>query len=209
MKKLNLIILIFFTFLGNSCTDKPKQTNENTDDFTSLVRAYTHGVISVGDEIMVRFNIEIPGARQGDVLTGNPLVLEPHTKGTSYWRDGKTLAFKPENWLKPNQSYSCQINIGTVFPEKTAEQNPLVFSFQTKKQDVLVSADNIVAQGMFYRLEGSVLLADVAPNNAVEKLIRLENDKLQSGIKWQHLSGDNHRFVIDSIARMQTNKTQS
>jgi uncharacterized protein YfaS (alpha-2-macroglobulin family) len=207
MKKLNLIILIFFTFLGNSCTDKPKQTNENTDDFTSLVRAYTHGVISVGDEIMVRFNIEIPGARQGDVLTGNPLVLEPHTKGTSYWRDGKTLAFKPENWLKPNQSYSCQINIGTVFPEKTAEQNPLVFSFQTKKQDVLVSADNIVAQGMFYRLEGSVLLADVAPNNAVEKLIRLENDKLQSGIKWQHLSGDNHRFVIDSIARMQTNKT--
>ncbi|MDA3944964.1 MAG: MG2 domain-containing protein [Bacteroidetes bacterium] len=206
-KKLIQLILLIIAFTANSCTDKPLQTNEQSDNFKTLVQAYTNGIISVGDEIMVRFNNEIPGARQGDVLAGNPLVLDPQTKGTSYWRDGKTLAFKPENWLKPNQSYSCQINIGAILPEMTAHQKPLVFSFQTKKQDVLVSADKFITQGKFYRLEGSVLLADVAPNNAVEKLISLDDEKLQSDLQWQHLSGDNHRFVIDSIVRLEANKT--
>ncbi len=207
MKKLSLFTFIILAFLGNSCTDKQLETNENTDDFKAFIQAYTSGIISVGDEVIVRFHSEIPGARQGDFLSGNPLILKPQTKGTSYWRDGKTLAFKPENWLIPNHSYQCQVNINAILTEKSASKQPLVFDFQTKKQDVLVSTDNILAQGKFYRIEGSVLLADIAQNKAVEELLSVADKNQKHEIQWQHLSGDNHRFVIDSIARQETNRT--
>jgi len=207
MKNNSLLFLFLIALSVFSCDRKTHQTNENDEIFSQYIKAYTSGVISVSDEIVIRFNHDIPAARQGDVMEENPVTLEPKTKGTSYWRDSKTLAFKPENWLKPNQDYSCQINIDAIFSEKQTAQKQLNFSFKTKKQDVLVRADNIISPGRFYRIEGSVILADVAQNNVVEKLISLENENLPSNIQWQHLSGDNHRFIIDSIPRLKKNKT--
>jgi hypothetical protein len=206
MRKHFLFALFALIFAGHSCTDKTQQTNEFSDDFQTIVQAYTNGIVSVGDEIMVRFNTEIPSARQGDVVAGEPLVLKPHTKGTSYWRDNKTLAFKPDQWLKPDQLYSCQINLGNLLPEEKLASETLVFSFQTKKQDVHLRIDNLISQGSFYRVEGSVLLADVAQNQAVEKLITLSDKELQNQLQWQHPKADHHRFVLDSIERFESGR---
>ena len=207
MKTPKLILSLCLLFILFSCSNTSEIKTPGTDDFKHLVQSYTNGNISVGDEVLILFYNDIKGARQGDVLPDGIVKLSPDIKGTAYWRDERTLAYKPEKHLAPDQKYVLSFKAGFVSNEKNSDTETYQFTFHTIKQDLSVRIGNLISQGEMYRLQGVILTSDIADNQDVEKIISFDDEVLNDNIKWDHYSNENkHIIYVDSIQRVEENR---
>ncbi|MDB5133860.1 MAG: hypothetical protein JWP37_463 [Mucilaginibacter sp.] len=173
--------------------------------FSKYIESYTSGIISKENSIRIRLAGDVPTSHvQNDKLPDGIFDFSPSIKGKAYWIDERTIEFRPDAKLIPNQNYSAYFKLGKVIevPEKFGD---FKFSFQTVKPDFTVSfvglqtANNTSIDKM--KLDGVVQTADDEDNIAIEKLIRV-NYNSATHINWQHNNATHtHKFTVNSLAR--------
>ncbi|MFC0878448.1 alpha-2-macroglobulin [Saccharicrinis sp. FJH2] len=205
MKYTGIIFALILVLSVISCSKKKPVTNEKSAVFQQYVESYTKGTISRTAEITVRFTQDVPTARQGEEVKEDVIKLVPSVKGTAYWFDSRTIAFKPETWLDFNKEYTASVNVDKLFPDVDPNNKTVRFDFKTKKQDFSVRIGGLQSQGLAYRMEGTVLLADAEKNDVVENVISLSDKDLNSKLQWLHVSPEKHLFYVDSIPRKEDN----
>ena len=197
-----LVYTCLFAFvLIVGCKNKKNSTTPESLLFQELVQSYTNNTISIGDEVFVRFNAEIEGAQQGKSAPVGTFSLSPSVKGNAYWFDARTLAFKPDNHLKPGCEYTAVVDFGKLFADNKKGKGS--FGFRTKAQDISVRVNALESKGAYYRLSGVVYTADLAADASVEKVVSVGNKSINSRLQWIHDTPNNsHRFMLDSLARV-------
>lgn len=171
--------------------------------FTEHVSGFTSGIISNAATIRIQFTRAI-GSADTVAAPQGLFSFDPNIEGTTHWVDARTIEFRPAQRLPAGQVFDGVFHIGKVMelPEKLQE-----FPFQVQVMDQFITVSTnplrpLSATDMhWYRLEGTVQLADVAEAAEVEQTVAAKGLPQGARLKWQHMEGNAHRFVVDSIAR--------
>ena len=197
-----LTLFLLTPFL--SCNKKAVQWKSVDPAYSKYVEAYSTGVVSKTAPIIVKLASDASTTHSvGTEVKEKLFSLVPAIKGKTVWIDARTIEFKPDNNLAPDQLYEITFDLGkvTAVPDKFEK---LVFNIQILKPSFTVTQEGLRSSGdktnMF--LEGNILTADWEEPASVEKLLvaKLNNSKL--AISWQHSNGNKtHRFSINPIKR--------
>ena len=158
----------------------------------ALVAAHSAGTVSRHGEILVVFTRDY-GAEAGEAAPRNPFRLEPSVEGSAAWKDGSTLAFRPDAPLAAGRSYRVLVDLSTV---DGASREPLVFHIRTPEPALTVELGTLRAtRDGTLELPGHVILSDAEGADRVERLLSARFRGLRPGIAWTH-EGSAHDFVI-------------
>ncbi len=130
--------------------------------------------------------------------------LSPAVNGKAYWVDARTIEFKPDGDLKPDQLYEVTFRLGkvTAVPD---EYKTFRFSIQTIKPSFVVNEYGLKAAGNSkdkMTLEGEVETADVEEGKQVEKVLAVALNNSPLKINWAHNESNRlHKFTIEDITR--------
>ena len=203
--KASISLLIFaLLILFLSCNKKSVQWKSVDPAYARYVEAYSTGVVSKTAPIIVKLAADASTTHSvGQEIKEKLFSLIPAVKGKTVWIDARTIEFKPDDNLEPDQLYEVSFNLGKVTSVPSSFEK-LVFNIQTLKPSFTVTQEGLRSSGdktnMF--LEGNVQTADSEDPATVEKLLlaRLNNKNLAT--TWQHSNGNKtHRFSIAKIIR--------
>ena len=99
-KYLVILPLIFITLFISSCKDTSE--DKNNEQFIPYISAYTSGVISNNDVIIIRLAEE--QTKKIDLPEGI-FEFDPKIEGNAYWQDNRTIIFEPVGLLPSNVSF--------------------------------------------------------------------------------------------------------
>jgi uncharacterized protein YfaS (alpha-2-macroglobulin family) len=200
------LLLSFITVLlfAGSCKTKSQKWLDVDPAFAKYVEAYTTGVVSKTTSVRVQLSSDAATTHTvGQPVTDKIFELSPAVKGKATWLDARTIEFKPEKNLEPDQLYEVSFNLGKVtkVPSKFEE---LKFNFQTVKPAFKVTNNGLRSDGtrnkMF--LNGEVVTADVEDGKQIEKILSVKQNGKAYPIVWQHANaGKTHSFTINNIER--------
>ena len=205
-KKLIIISAVLIIIISAVCLIAQSHRKKGVDPaFSKYIESYTTGIISKENTIRIRLAGQIPVTHvQNDQLPDGVFDFSPAIKGKAYWVDERTIEFRPEGKLKPDQSYSADFKLKKII-EIPKEFNDFNFTFHTIKPDFTVSfiglqtATNTSLDKM--KLEGIVQTADAENPADVEKLLNTVFVKPVQ-ISWQHNSVTRtHKFTVTDLAR--------
>ena len=192
------IVLVIIWFNNRT---KP---NNNNPAFAQYIEAYTSGVISKNEIIKIQFAGGINNLHTvNQEIDNDILTFSPTIKGKAYWYDERTIAFKPEESLEPNQTYQAKLNVSKILAvaDDVATFN---FDFEVIKpsfkieQNGLQSINNSSLD--YLKLTGSIFTADEEDSKAIEKLLKASYTDENLKINWLHnIVTKTSDFVIDSI----------
>jgi hypothetical protein len=192
------VVLPFILFL--SCNKKTKLIDVDPA-FSQYIDAYTSGVISKKNTIRVQL-----AADASTTHTLNENVKEtlfdfsPAVAGQAYWIDARTIEFKPEKDLTPQQLYEVNFKLGKVLhvPSKFSD---FKFNVQVVKPSFEVNEYGLRSNNKeAMTLSGVLLTADVEESPKIEQLLTASLNGTAMKINWQHNeSNKEHQFVINNI----------
>ena len=202
-----LLLTILSGILIPSCSKKTSSWKAVDPAYAKYVEAYSTGVISKSAVIRVQLASNASTTHSiGQEVKEKLFTLSPAVKGKTIWVDAKTIEFKPEKNLEPDQLYTVNFSLGEVtkVPEKF---NELVFNFQTTKPAFKVTNDGLRSNGtkdkMF--LDGTIITADTEDAARVEKLLTASQKGTAYKISWQHSNNNKtHQYNVANIARNPT-----
>jgi hypothetical protein len=186
-----------------SCRNTPGGPPPIDPAFVEHVSGFTSGIISNAATIRIQFTRPI-GSADTVAAPQGLFSFSPDIEGTTHWVDARTIEFRPAARLRAGQVYDGVFHIGKVMelPEKLRE-----FPFQVQVMDQFISVSTDPLRPLaptdmhWYRLEGTVQLADVADTAQVRQTVTAKALPNGARMRWQHTDGTSHRFVVDSIAR--------
>ncbi len=202
------LCLVAIIFIVNSCKKNNNQKWIDVDPaFAKYVEAYTTGVVSKTSSVRVQLAADAATTHTvGQPVNDNMFELSPSVRGKATWIDARTIEFKPEKNLEPDQLYTVNFNLGkaTKVPSKF---DKLKFNFQTVKPSFKVTNNGLRSDGskdkMF--LNGEVVTADAEDGKAIEKLLSAKQNSKNYTIIWQHANaGRTHNYSINNIQRSNT-----
>ena len=172
--------------------------------FSKYIEAYSTGVISKTSSVRIQLAADASTTHTvGQPVKETLFEFSPSVKGTATWLDARTIEFKPEKNLLPDQLYEVNFKLGKVtsVPSKFSE---FKFSLQTIKPAFKVIQyglrSNNVKDKMF--LNGDLLTADAEDAAKVEKLLSANQNSKSYKINWQHGNANKtHSFTISDIKR--------
>ncbi len=187
-----------------SCSKKNTSYKSVDPAYAKYVEAYSTGIVSKTSAIRVQLAANATTTHSiGQEVKEKLFTLSPAVKGKTVWIDARTIEFKPEKNLQPDQLYEVNFNLGNVteVPSKFSE---LVFTIQTIKPAFKVSNDGLRSSGtkdkMF--LDGSLTTADAEDVATVEKLLTANQNSTAYKITWQHSNSNKiHQYNIANIIR--------
>jgi alpha-2-macroglobulin len=198
-----LVFATTFITIFSSCNKKQKWL-EVSPEFSKYVDAYTTGTISKTSAIRVQLASEASTTHAvGEEVKNGLFSLSPSVKGKAFWLDARTIEFKPEKQLQPNQQYDVNFKLGNV-TKVTNKYSDFKFSVKTVKPSFKVTDDGLRSNGVKNKmtLSGNIETADVEDGKSVEKLLTVKQNGSPIKITWQHNdAAKNHGFVIDNINR--------
>jgi len=173
--------------------------------FSKYIESYTTGIISKENTIRIRLASQVQTTHaQNDQLPDGVFEFSPAIKGKAYWVDERTIEFRPESKLNPDQGYSANFKLKKVV-DVPSPFDDFKFNFETIKPDFtisfagLVTATNTSTDKM--KLEGSIQTADAEDPALIEKLLTTTY-AAPVGISWQHnVVGHSHKFTITGLTR--------
>ncbi|MFZ5939096.1 MAG: alpha-2-macroglobulin family protein [Bacteroidota bacterium] len=207
MKKVlsRLSILLLLSLLVFGCKNKPAAEEPIVPEYNPLISAFTSGIISSESSVMVRFAENFADS----VIPGSPvekgvLTIVPETRGSVSYVDQRTIQFTPETRFRPGTAFQVKVRVGKLFSGDAASK-PFVFSFHTVVQHIMLSTEafrpyNDYKPELNY-IVGKLMSADVAEPEAVGQIIVAKQDGRTLHVSWDHLSGTEHQFTIDSVRR--------
>ncbi len=194
---------VFFMVSLSSCNKKEKWI-EVDPAFSKYIDAYTTGIISKTSAIRIQLATEASTTHAvGEEVKDALFSFSPSVKGKAFWLDARTIEFKPESWLKPDQQYTVNFRLGKV--TKTAgKYEDFKFSVKTVKPSFKVSDEGLRSNGIKNKmsLSGELETADIEESKKVEQLLTAKQNGAALKLTWQHNDASkNHNFTIDNIAR--------
>ena len=198
-----VIALIAFAIWKYS---QAKSVNADNTAFAKYIEGYTTGVISREGTVRVRLASQVSTFQQTNEEESRKLfTIQPSVKGKAYWTDARTIEFRPDEQLKPGQTYHVGFDLGQV-TDVSADLKTFAFNFKVIEPSYSVEVDGLKAQTNNsldrMKLTGNVLLADAEQPENIEKILTASHAGKSLGIKWQHnIESRTSTFTIDSIQR--------
>jgi alpha-2-macroglobulin len=201
------VSLCLFSIVFFACNKKEKIQAVNPA-FSKYIDGYTSGVISKTAAIRVRLTEETPSTHTVNEPVKEELFsLSPAVKGKAYWIDARTIEFKPDDYLKPDQVYTVdfKLNKAANVPD---DFKTFTFNVQAIKPGFQVQDYGLKVVGNskeMMTLTGAIETADVEPSSIIEKLLIATYSGKTLAIKWEHNEAAKlHRFTIEQIKRNTT-----
>jgi uncharacterized protein YfaS (alpha-2-macroglobulin family) len=196
---------ILFLLLFTTCKNKKKPYIPQVDpQFIHYINAYTSGIISNSDDIVIELNEE-QDVKTGEEIQEKLFEFAPDIKGKTYWKNKNTIVFHPNRRLPNGKLYEGRFYLSKI--TKVPEQLKVFkFNFQTKSQAVDINTQGMQAYQPdkleWNKLEGVLTTADFADNNQIEKILSATQNGKEKPIRWTHdFDKKQHHFIIDSIYR--------
>ncbi|MBU9936767.1 MAG: hypothetical protein KTQ13_08955, partial [Ferruginibacter sp.] len=189
-----------------SCNKKDKWI-EVDPAFSSYIDAYTTGTISKTSAVRIKLAADANTTHAVGEEVKEPLFsFSPSVKGKAFWLDARTIEFKPDSWLKPDEMYEVRFNLGKVtrVPSKFAEFH---FSMKTVKPSFRISDEGLRSSGVKNKMSfsGDLETADVEDGKQVEKLLTALQNNSPLKISWQHNdAAKSHRYTIENVDRLRS-----
>ncbi len=192
-----------FSLMLAGCSKKEKLTKVDPE-FSKYIEAYTSGVISKKNTIRIQLTSDVTTTHTiNETIKETLFDFSPSVNGKAYWTDERTIEFKPDKDLTPNELYEIHFQLGKV-REVPSKFKTFTFNVQVIKPSFSVEDYGLRAENGsrdLMSLSGTVQTADVEENPNVERLLAAKylTDNLK--LKWQHNGNTLHTFQIDSIKR--------
>lgn len=205
-KNFALYSLLLFTivFAFNSCKKKDAKWIDVDPGFAKYVEAYTTGVISKTSSVRIQLASDAATTHTvGEAVKDDLFDLSPSVKGKATWIDARTIEFKPEKNLSPNELYRVDFKLGKV-TRVPSKFEVMKFNFQTLKPAFKINNTGLRSDGtkdkMF--LNGEIETADSEDGKQVEKLLNASQNGTAYPVVWQHSNGGrSHSYTINGIKR--------
>lgn len=202
LSMLKLIGIILLASLFFSCNHKRRIIHINPA-FSKYIEAFTSGVISKKNTIRLQLSADVNAVHTvNQPLDEDLFSFSPRISGKAYWVDNRTIEFKPEKDLKPNELYEVSFNLDKITAVPEAFRT-FRFNIQTPKPSFQVTQNGLyVTDKETMLLKGQVTTADVEESKDIESVLAASLNAENLEIKWQHNEGNRvHDFVIDNIKR--------
>ena len=207
MKKLNPLFILALLFLF-SCGNNDKPLKEVKPGFEKYVMSYTSGeYLSSG----AHFILQLREPFSDTIAPGSPVGLpifdfSPEVEGEAFWVNNRTIEFVPNHPLKSNTTYAVEIDLAKLMkvPE---EFSTMKYEVKTISQSFNITKGQLSTypnEMKYFKYNGTIITADLADNEAVEKGLEVMYLNKPLKLKWNHgVKGMVHNFVIDSIKRQE------
>ena len=173
--------------------------------FSKYIEAYTSGIISKKKAIRIQLTSDAEIAHSlNETIKEELFDFSPAVDGNAYWVDSRTIEFRPEKDLTPNELYEVSFKLGKV-RDVPSKFKTFTFNVQVIKPSFALEESGLRAANnskdvMSY--SGTILTADVEESKDVEKIITVRNAGSTPEIRWQHNNENKtHSFTIDGIKR--------
>jgi hypothetical protein len=176
--------------------------------FTPYIPAFTAGHISARSPILVRI---AEGYTLKDTSTAaiqQLFSLSPEVDGTVRWEDERTLAFRPQQRLDQEKTYTVSFRLSDLI-EVPAGKETFKFQVTTVRQgiDARVSDLRSIATNdlSWQRLVVAVHTSDDATGQDLETCFKAAQEGRPLRLNWEHEpNGHHHLFTVDSVRRGET-----
>jgi uncharacterized protein YfaS (alpha-2-macroglobulin family) len=203
-------IIPFLLFVCHfSCRQETGKQVPVDPGFTAYISAFTSGYISKQASIRVRLAEDFPEETPANQPFGEKVFqFSPPLRGSAYWVDRRTLEFRPEGEMKSGTLYRVDFALDRLL-EVPPNLKTFSFEFRTIAQNLSVSHEGPrtcdPGDLRWMNLSGTLQTADVLDEGSLGGLLKAEEDGKKLGIRWEYDPlGRNHRFIIDSIERKET-----
>jgi alpha-2-macroglobulin len=202
---LAVIGLTFFYFYPAK-SDKTVLTSVNPA-FGEHISFYTAGVISSTSPVRVMLaKSAVDSSFIGKETDVKLFSFSPSVKGKTIWVDSKTVEFHPNERFSSGQTYSVDFKLSRVVENLPKELYSFEYSLQIIPQNFDFTVDNIRPYEKNdlkrQKIEGTLLTADVAEAESVEKMFTSSQEGTSLKVSWIHSNeGKQHNFQIEDVAR--------
>lgn len=196
-----LMCLLFFF----SCNNKPKLIDVDPA-FSQYIDAYTSGVVSKKNTIRIQLASDVSTTHTVNEEVKDKLFkFSPGVDGKAYWVDARTIEFKPNTDLTPDQLYEVNFKLGDVI-KVPSKFDDFKFNVQVVKPSFEVDENGLRSNNKTaMNLNGKILTADAEQSSSIEKLLTATINGKAFPISWQHNeTAKEHQFVINNISRTNT-----
>ncbi len=198
------VTVLFFALLLFACKGK-KSLAKIDPEFSKYIEAYTSGVISKKNTIRIQLTSDVSTTHTlNETIIDELFDFSPTVTGKAYWTDERTIEFRPDKDLTPNELYEIRFRLDKV-RKVPSKFNTFTFNVQVIKPSFNVEDNGLKAINNSkdqMSLSGVLLTADVEANDKVERILRASYTGSDIKINWQHNEADKvHNFTIDSIHR--------
>lgn len=182
--------------------ERPKDYNQQ---YSKYIEAYTSGTVSKKSFIRVHLANQVKTMADIGVAESRELFsFSPGIKGKTYWIDAQTLEFRPEENLKPGETYEATFKLDKLMDtEKGLEE--FEFDFRVIKPGMNLVQNGLVSQNNtsldYMKLSGEISTSDQEDTKQIEKALSVEFTPSLK-VKWQHNPAKNTSvFTVDSIKK--------
>lgn len=215
MKKLILApvywlgLLAIVVMIGSLAACSKKKLVQIDPEFSRYIDAYTSGVISKKSVIRIQLATDATTTHTlNETIKSDLFDFSPSVEGKAYWIDARTIEFKPEKDLIPDELYEVSFNLGKVL-NVPSKFSAFKFNVQIVKPSIQVNDFGLQSNSKDRMiLTGEINTADVEPSKQIEKILTAKLGVQDLAIKWQHNeSNKTYAYTIENIKR--TNAAQT
>ncbi len=204
------VFAIFVLILSASCNQQQKPVSVDPA-FSQYIESYTTGVVSKKNTISIRLANDVSITHAANEAIDEKIVqISPGVKGKAYWTDARTIEFKPDADLQPEQLYTINFALGSIM-SVPAKFKDFIFNILVVTPSFEVSDYGLRSLGKDkMSLKGTITTADVEPGELVEKILKASVGTANLSIAWQHNeSAKTHDFTLQQIPRSTGNSKLS
>ncbi len=203
---LRTLLLLTVTISLFSCSKKDKWIDVDPA-FSKYIEAYTTGTVSKTAAVRIKLAADAATTHAvGEAVKESLFKISPSVKGKAFWLDARTIEFKPDSWLKPDQMYTITFNLGKV-TKTTSKFSEFKFNMKTVKPSFKVVQDGLRSTGVKNKmtLGGTLETADIEDGKQLEKLLAASQNNIALKINWQHNDATKtHRYTVENINRLKS-----
>lgn len=203
LKFMSCLIIILSALSLTAC--KKNKLVKIDPEFSKYIEAYTSGIISKKKAIRIQLTSDVETSHTlNETIKEELFDFSPSVDGKAYWVDSRTIEFKPNKDLSPNQLYEVNFKLGKV-RDVPSKFKTFAFNVQVIKPSFAVEESGLRAANnskdmMTY--SGNILTADVEESAKIEKLLSASLAGSSPKITWQHNEvNKTHAFTIENIKR--------
>ncbi|AOW21132.1 alpha-2-macroglobulin family protein [Urechidicola croceus] len=207
MRLSKALCMLVLSVLVISCKkDNPQESTDNLFKFKDYISQTTSGEISVASPIKIGLMKEVESWVPNQEVLEKIISISPSVKGTLFAENTRSIIFKPEENLKPNQEYEVTVNLSKMYPNVPSEFKTYTFKFKTIQQNFTINTENIQSYSKEWQyIQGHLRASDIISLEDVEQVLSATQKGKNLKIKWNSLAENSvyYDFKIDSIQRFE------
>ncbi len=198
----SIFLLLTLAALSTLSCNRQKESEAYDPSYSRYIAAFSQSPLSTYGDFRIRFTVDIPGKEAGVIEHEALMDISPGVEGRLEWLDASTIHFLPSAPLLPDHEYRISFDLASLIavPDSLSRFS---FSVQTRKQELSLEEGYLEAVNTEdYRYSGSLITADFAPPELLEKCLEIYYRGEPVKPEWRHEEGGlKHHFLVDRIKR--------